>query len=347
MHKTKVSHQHENDQKPKKRQERKRYLNVIYFIDSKRTRTLKFGIGMSYFTVGAISLAVIWSVVATSLLIRDRFVIAEMSSHSQSLLDTVFNYQTRYDEVYEKAYPQAEVETDSVAEEAPSADEPTTTKIADYSSKTKRSANAEPATSVLPIHQGAIAKDKAAPDKLIEGVPISIDNFASTLMGKSLTVRLSLKNLVSPQRSAGSLSGVVKFVDINNETHTIVGRPSRSGGSEEHFTIRYFTNKNLIFESPNGLAGKFASVTVTIKDDQAQTKDFTYSVNKEIPASAPNPLPIAAPKPEAAPQVSKAQEAPEAQTVPVNDEAPSDESTDSIDTSVTSGATDTTTDSID
>ncbi len=355
MHKTKVSQNHSSDH-PRKRFERTRYLNVIYFIDANRTRTLKFSIGTSYLTVGALTVAVVWSLIATGLLIRDRFVIAEMSTHSKSLLDTVFNYQTRYDEVYEKAYPNPVGNNDSVAED----DETTvaeTPKIVENAPKVKKkdNANVEPQKSILPIDEAAIAKDKGGSETSPIGLPIAIDNFASTLLGKSLTIRLSLKNLNSPTKSSGAISGTANFVDTNNQAHAIIGRPSRSGDEAEHFNIRYFKNKNLVFDAPKDLAGKFTNVVVTIRDDSGRSKEFPYTVNKDVPQHAPTPTPVAVAKPDVMPAVSKAdtQTDSEPNTTPsvgatsavkVKDDKTSDESTDAIDTTITSGETETTND---
>ncbi|RZA19141.1 MAG: hypothetical protein EOP10_19985 [Proteobacteria bacterium] len=329
---------------------------MIYFIDANRTRTLKFSIGTSYLTVGALTVAVVWSLIATGLLIRDRFVIAEMSSHSKSLLDTVFNYQTRYDEVYEKAYPNPGENNGAVAQEddLPVAE---TLKVADSGAKSKKkeSANVEPQKSVLPVDEAAIAKDKGDSETAPIGLPIAIDNFASTLLGKNLTIRLSLKNLNSPTKSSGAISGTANFVDTNNQAHAIIGRPSRSGDEAEHFNIRYFKNKNLVFESPKDLAGRFTNVVVTIKDDTGRSKEFPYTVNKDVPQHAPTPTPVAVSKPEVMPAVSKADTTSPSESnsgssegttsgVKVKDSAPSAESTDAIDTTNTSGETETTND---
>lgn len=344
MHKTKVSLKKETDHASRKRVERKRYLNIIYFIDSKRTQTLKFSIGASYLTVGALAIAVVWSLVATGLLVRDRFVIAEMSSHSKSLLDTVFNYQTRYDEVYEKAYPNPIEAPEAIVEEQPEEAPQVAAKVPEPKDKGAKSANLEAVKSVLPINQAAIAKDKSNVEKPITELPIAIDNFASTLLGKSLTIRLSLKNLASPTKSSGLLTGTATFVDTNKETHIITGRATRSGDEDEHFNIRYFKNKNLVFEAPKDLAGTFASVKVFIKDDQGHSKEFPYTVNKEVPAMIATP--VAAVKAEEKPvasAVSKVEEAPV--VVKAADEtAPTEEPTDAIDTSPSSGETETTND---
>ncbi|RYZ55859.1 MAG: hypothetical protein EOP07_13445 [Proteobacteria bacterium] len=282
-------------QKPKtevkKRQERKRYLNVIYFIDSKRTRTLKFSIGKSYFTVGLVSAALIWSIVSATLLVRDRFVIAGMETHTQSLLATVFNYQTRYDEVYEKAYPDNDSSflANSVAEEK--AEDAKAAAAAPAPGAMSLSAKALPA----PTPKEKVVSAPAAAATPSTEPPLSIDNFSPSINDKTLLIRLSLKNLSSPNKTSGSVRALAKFVDKDNKTYSLESHPRATGdetGNDEHFNIRYFKNKAFYFETPKGVtSGKFLEVTVTIKDDDGRSKDFPYPISKEFGTIEDKPAP--------------------------------------------------------
>lgn len=273
----------------KKRFERKRYLNVIYFIDSNRTRTLKFSIGTSYFTVGVVSAAVIWSVVSATLLLRDRFIIAGMQAHTQSLLELVFNYQTRYDEVYEKAYPDNDSSFLSAVHEADLKDEK-----AEKAEKaaTSMSLSAKTAPAIAPEKRTnlvASSNSSAMPDNAnaAKEPPISIENFSTEVNSHNITVRVSLKNLSSPIKTAGSVKAVAKFVDIENKPYSLESHPKATGDetrNDEHFNIRYFKNKAFYFEPPKGLSGKFLDLIVTIKDAEGRSKDMAYPLNKNFTA---------------------------------------------------------------
>jgi hypothetical protein len=283
----------------KKRQERKRYLNVIYFIDSNRTRTLKFSIGKSYFTVGLVSAALIWSIVSASLLVRDRFIIAGMESHTQSLLATVFNYQTRYDEVYEKAYPDNDSSflANAVADEKAEDDKAS----AAASGAMSLSAKAAP----MPTPKEKAVSAPAAAQAVSTEPPLSIDNFSPSIHDKTLLIRLSLKNLSSPNKTSGSVRALAKFVDKDNKAYSLESHPRATGdetGNDEHFNIRYFKNKAFYFEIPKGVSsGKFLEVTVTIKDDAGRSKDFQYPISKEFSTIEDRPAP---PKPSLVKQIS-------------------------------------------
>ena len=276
----------------KKRFERKRYLNVIYFIDSNRTRTLKFSIGTSYFTVGLLSAAVIWSVVSASLLVRDRIVISRMQDHTQSLLELVFNYQTRYDEVYEKAYPDNDSSLMSAVHAADLKDEKAE-KAANGSGKgMSLSAKTAPAIAREKLASETASSRGTDSSAAANEPPISIENFSTQVNEQTILVRVSLKNLSSPNKTSGSVKAVAKFIDLDNKPHSFESHPKATGDetrNDEQFNIRYFKNKAFYFEPPKGVSGKFIDLVVTIKDGEGRSKDFPYPLNKEFIAKADKP----------------------------------------------------------
>lgn len=84
---------------------RRRTLNIIYFVDSARTKSI--AIPMSRITVllfGTV-LLVAWSLASVGIIVylgKDRLALAERLRGS---LATIFEYESRYDGVYDTAYP--------------------------------------------------------------------------------------------------------------------------------------------------------------------------------------------------------------------------------------------------
>jgi hypothetical protein len=105
---------------------RKRRLNVIYFVDSARTRSFSVPIGrLNVLLFGFLALLT-WSVASVALLVwlgQDR---REVSERLHTALATIFEYEQRNDQVYEMAYPNGTRVLDSVAaeDESDAADEP-------------------------------------------------------------------------------------------------------------------------------------------------------------------------------------------------------------------------------
>jgi hypothetical protein len=96
-----------------------RRLNVIYFIDSAKTRSISIPLGRLNLLLALIFLIVSWSIASI-------FVIAwlgeeqlALSTRLKASLGTIFDYQSRFDNVYELAYPPASHAPDVGLDPAP------------------------------------------------------------------------------------------------------------------------------------------------------------------------------------------------------------------------------------
>ncbi|MFW7382013.1 MAG: hypothetical protein ACOH5I_24620 [Oligoflexus sp.] len=106
----------------KTKAERARFLNVIYFIDSNRTHTFQLKLKWSLAIAATVASLILWSFMSTFLLIHESRESTSKSQRIRGLLATIFNYQTRYDHVYERSYPE-EANQDDIAEAASESDE--------------------------------------------------------------------------------------------------------------------------------------------------------------------------------------------------------------------------------
>jgi hypothetical protein len=294
------------------RSERKRYLNIIYFIDSKRTRTLKFSIKTGYLTVGTLCLLVSWSLIASLLLVREHGLNKELRSRSRNLLSVIFNYQTRYDQVYEKAYPNdgdpllpggATVEERIAALPAVKPDDAGSEKLAAPSQLVVRPAPPTLAAKALPPapEPEAAAEVPDPKEKVIanaiEQLPsneptIAIENFSSAVHDETLTIRFSLKNTNKGSKASGTVTAQARFfesgkdgiwLDTQSEGTESTGDTGDQDdpSSDEHFNIRYYKNKVFHFASPTKGAGLFTAVRITVKDEQGRSKEFAFPLTKE------------------------------------------------------------------
>jgi len=296
------------------RSERKRYLNIIYFIDSKRTRTLKFSIKTGYLTVGTLCLLVGWSLIASLLLVREHGLNSELRSRSRNLLSVIFNYQTRYDQVYEKAYPNNgqpllanASESDSAASLADTLQDQEDDE-ADGKVDLPTQPNIRPAPPTLaakalppapvPVTDNSVAAPKekiiaAALEKLpITEPTIAVENFSSAVHDETLTVRFSLKNTNKGNKASGTVTAQARYFESGQEgvwletqvdtTQNIVDTGDQDDpSSDQHFNIRYYKNKVFHFNSPTKGGGLFTAVKVTVKDEQGRSKEFAFPLTKE------------------------------------------------------------------
>lgn len=293
------------------RSERKRYLNVIYFIDSNRTRTLKFSIRTSYLTVGTLGLLVTWSLVASLLLVREHGLNTELRSRSRSLLSVIFNYQTRYDQVYEKAYPNDTAPvpvtpggTDAAPSLTAQAEEEGDEDDGKTSHPNSAKAAAVAALAARTPTLGALANDNSVSqpkEKIIATAigrlptgepPIAVENFSSALHDETLTVRFSLKNTNKGNKATGMVTAQARFFENGKEgiwlatqnegaENMIDTGDQDDPSSDQHFNIRYYKNKVFHFATPTKRNGLFTAVKIQVKDEQGRIKEFAFPLTKE------------------------------------------------------------------
>ncbi len=84
---------------------RKKTLNIIYFVDSSRTRSLKIPLGRAQLTLFLALGTMVWAVGSALLLAQAHKDNDGLTRSLRASMATVFEYETRYDGVYEIAYP--------------------------------------------------------------------------------------------------------------------------------------------------------------------------------------------------------------------------------------------------
>jgi len=87
------------------RPSRDRQFNLIFFVDAARTRTVRMKLLSVQLLLGFVAIVFVWAIASIFLigaLAEDR---REIAAELRTTLGTLFAYQTRYDGVYELAYP--------------------------------------------------------------------------------------------------------------------------------------------------------------------------------------------------------------------------------------------------
>lgn len=86
---------------------RERHLNVVYFIDSSRTHSVRVNlIYARWLLAGAVGLT-LWSLLSLAWIVSLGQVLKTTRDQLSSALGSVFDYQVKYDKIFDKAYPDA------------------------------------------------------------------------------------------------------------------------------------------------------------------------------------------------------------------------------------------------
>lgn len=286
-----------NDKSNKAKGERQRCLNVIYFIDSNRTHTFKLSLKSAVVIASILGGMLIWSILGSYLLLDTSLESTQKNQRIRSLLATIFTYQTRYDEVYERSYPDlSHSELTSHSEEPAPASEPEDQDISpaateesphDPDHAVSLAAKASPSDSKASTVQ---TSDESQKESHPGQPPIGIEDVETKDQENLLEFSFSLKNLASPELASGYVIGVGSFIDESGQAVTILSppevRPDKkipiySLSKNHRFSIRYYKKKTLQFSKPDAKKGQFQSVKIVIGDGDGNRKEIVYNLKND------------------------------------------------------------------
>ncbi len=286
--------------------ERTRYLNIVYFVESARSHTIRVNLTHARLAVAGLALVGIWA-------ITSGFWIAQLNSQSvktrqrlENALTTIFDYQIKSEKVFEQAYPPessnsyyseaAQLPSNNpLAEGAPSEfgkhdekrpektptdlvattkPEPTTSSVAlPVGNKLKPTATVTTAiTTPVSAKHSDQSPDKSSP---LGSADLDISAAKLSKTDAKIALNFSMKNKTS-QRAEGFIWAVAMIINESGTTkplvapdHTKIDTKSGdilSARSAYRFSILKFKNKEFDFKIPGGATWKLAKLTIHYTD---------------------------------------------------------------------------------
>ena len=99
----------------------KRALNVVYFLDAKKTKSIKIPMPMVKLLAAGTILTLVWTVVSFFIVGALTNKVSNLSEELVELNQVIFDYQARFDGVYEAAYPNEKSKLYELVNKAPDA----------------------------------------------------------------------------------------------------------------------------------------------------------------------------------------------------------------------------------
>ena len=245
--------------------DRKRLLNVIYFIDSERTRSFKLSLGAFYTLMGVAVTLVLWFFLSIQLLVSGGQRAFYQTFRVKSLMATIFDYQTRYDQVYEKAYPVEGTPGDQATQNIVAKEEDPREedfKVVDQEEiplamSAKSFAPQQMAAKTAPVVPVPVSKPAfSEPSKEVQAILPRIEETALGAVGKEVRVKFAIRNPPGIERSHGFLWGVATFEKADGSKLFVTspeGMQLDATGKvlaldkALRFNIRYYKAKSLSF----------------------------------------------------------------------------------------------------
>lgn len=271
--------------------------------------------------MGALIFTVLWSLISTILLINSYDRSSLQSQRVRSLLATIFNYQTRYDKVYEKTYPndgslprplpqlsdydkkQALADSDSNSSDSSDQDVSDNDASMALAAKTTMQDDdndiGDEEIDELDTEESAMEVSDSSDDTATDGndkPPVKLDKYRLTQRGQKLSLEFAIKNLVRPQKANGYVIGFAKFIGIDGTTTTVSSPGNIKEGQKinkwklprsNRFSIRYYTKKNLVFDLPDKRGGTFESIKIIVGGKNNEPLEFMYNIKGSEGAFAP------------------------------------------------------------
>ena len=228
----------------------------------------------------------IWTVVSPVLLYVTNKKNQALREHLKSRVSTVFEYQSRYDEVYEVAYPSQHPslpKTESIA--AAAILEP---KILGESHVLNDPTSAEVGVRLEDgdkIHSFTKLTGTAHDRKW----PIEVEDVSIHRDGEDLEVTFAIRNRNSPTRIDGYIWGVVRIKDEHGRRKFIVSPQSinleesgkiASSNQGAWFSIRYHKTKSLFFSLPEHWTGHLEGVEIGMQNTEGEVGKIKVNLPK-------------------------------------------------------------------
>lgn len=265
---------------------RRRELNIIYFVDSSSTRTLRMPIERARLIVVALCSVALWALISV-------FIIGSMMSTQQTLesrisrlLTSIFDYQAQYDQAYEMAYPSKENKS---PENAPQVVEATT--APSQLTLAAKALEQKPSTD-LPSSKPV---SRSTEEIVAEEIKVEIEEPGFRETSEKLSMDFAIKNTRGSDRASGLVYAIARL-RLENGSDVFVAQPStievdstgypRRPKYATPFTIRRFKPVTVEFDKPQ--KGTFVDVRIVISDDLNKKQEYQYNILKEN-GSEPSP----------------------------------------------------------
>jgi hypothetical protein len=316
--------------KPKQTAREKR-LNVVYFVDSARTRSFSLSLGKLNLLLALGGMFVVWAFVATGFVYYLINATVEHRVRYRTALSTIFDYQSRYDGVYELAYPEGQRIATTKSESATKTDladddenDLADSDFADATSEPRPGANAPERKQIAaPTVQASANESKealapATTDASDSGTKspaewlIDLERPSVEKRPQGFDLNFALRNLQKDSKADGYVWAVATVLrDSGEAVHfsAPMNLPldhdgNVADGRRAHkFSIRHYKAKKFSFLTPDGVTGTLTNISVGLLNQDGASKVFKVPVKVKIDKPVP-------PRPGAEKEVSPAPETP-------------------------------------
>jgi hypothetical protein len=265
--------------------ERNRYLNIVYFVESARSHTIRINLRHAKYAVGAAIAVAVWALSASVWIMILRHDLSQIKERLESSLSAVFEYQIKNEKVFEIAYPADSTnsyysETAQLASNNPLSD--------DAPEQIPQKSPEKPEPSAAP-KETTIATAKTTPPPTAPNgeespttsnlISISAARLAKT--GSKMTLNFAITNS-NPKKAEGYIWAIATFASTDGKNVAVIA-PAHAKLDKQttaiasfktgyRFSIQRFKDKTFEFRIPAELEeAKMAKLSILFTDLEGET----------------------------------------------------------------------------
>ena len=281
----------------------KKSLSVIYFVDAKKTRSFSLSLTKVNLILAIFFALVFWSgssiyFVYSSLeeknILKDRL---------HASLATIFEYQSRYDGVYELAYPR--VIKKAVSSFVAISPESEQKDLKPEQKKTTKKGKAKQKKEVAEKKE----VDKFDPSNIVLSIekveskadsnwPVIVEDISYQKEQDDFELNFAIRNTQSPERAEGYIWSVVTLVDEKGKRAYIAspsgvkvdekGKIKNPPKGANWYSIRYYKAKSFYFQIPEKKQINIKEIKISMMNLEGQKSVYNLPVRRTFVKEAQN-----------------------------------------------------------
>ncbi|NRA44911.1 MAG: hypothetical protein HRU09_08155 [Oligoflexales bacterium] len=284
----------------------KKSLSVIYFVDAKKTRSFSLSLTKVNLILALFFALVFWSglsIYFVSHSVEEKNILKDRLHAS---LATIFEYQSRYDGVYELAYPRVIKKAVSTIVEA----------VEEESGKPddqKQVAKKENEKSKAKVNDSKVAEEKEEekfdPSNIVLSIekveakadsdwPVIVEDISYQKEQDDFELNFAIRNTQSPERAEGYIWSVVTLLNKKGEK-SYIGSPSGVKVDDKGkiinppkganwYSIRYYKAKSFYFQIPEQRQFDIKEIKISMMNLEGQKSVYHLPVRRTLVKEAQN-----------------------------------------------------------
>lgn len=288
---------------------RKRYLNIVYFVESARSHTIRLNLRYARWVIGFAAIVCAWAIGSIFWILSLNMQVSETRERLETSLTTIFDYQIKNDKVFETAYPADATnsyysesahlasnnplrESDQPKQEAPKPSEkPVTTQTDNRNlnppespaTATQEKSTNQPSAVTANAELNKATANSSQQNQAPVQKFINITAAKISKVGHKISLVFDINNL-QHEKAEGYIWAIATFKGQDGEPKHI-GAPNtakidpatgqiKSAKSAYRFSIQRFKKKDFEFKAPSGKDWKLTKLTIHFTDLEQTNEDL-------------------------------------------------------------------------